>query len=224
MSKVMVFAPHPDDDVFGCGGSIAKHTKNGDLVLVTYMTSGDAGSLKYNKAELAALREREAGDAAYTLGVSRDNLIFLRNPDGYLEYSQKNLVSVIELIRQCQPHIVYLPHKDDGHKDHQKTYEIVAESIMRAAGPWFQECRGQPWSVTTALCYEFWTPLQEVSFTEDISDFIDMKVTALRQHESQIADIPYGEAAESLARYRGMQTGKGKYCECFKVLRAGNLF
>lgn len=97
MKKILVFAPHPDDDVIGCGGSIAKHTKQGSKVTVVYMTSGDAGSLNYSKEELAQIREKEARSAAEILGV--EDLIFLRNSDGYLEYNKENLVKIIELIR-----------------------------------------------------------------------------------------------------------------------------
>jgi N-acetylglucosamine malate deacetylase 1 len=219
--NILVFSPHPDDDLIGCGGSMAKHIKQGNNVSVVYMTSGDAGSLRYIKEELADIREGETRDAGDFLGVH--NTIFLRNADGYLEYNKQNLIKIVNLIRKEKPEIVYIPHKDDAHKDHMKTFEIVAESINRASGPWFQECDGDPWVTKSVLCYEVWTPLQEVSYVEDITDFIDQKVDALEKHASQLQDIAYGDAVKGLNRYRGIMTKKGKYCECFQVVKADRL-
>ena len=219
--KIIIFAPHPDDDLIGCGGSIVKHIKQGNEVTIVYMTSGDAGSLKYTKVELAEIREKEAKNATKILGVT--NLVFLKNPDGYLEYNKENLTKIVGLIRENKPNIVYIPHKFDAHKDHMKTNELVVEAIGRASGPWFQECKGKPWSVETVLCYEVWTPLQEISYVEDITEFIDLKINALERHKSQIQDIQYNEAVRGLNRYRGIMTGKGKYCECFRVLKINKI-
>lgn len=221
MMKILVFAPHPDDDVIGCGGSIAKHLKQGNKVTIVYMTSGDAGSLKYAKNELVKIREKEARNAVKIFGVK--DIIFLGNPDGYLEYNKENFVKIINLIRQKKPNIIYIPHKYDTHKDHMNTYELVIESISRASGSWFQECNGEPWQVGTILCYEIWTPLQEISYIENITEFIDLKIKALKQHKSQIHDIQYDEAVRCLNRYRGIMMGKGEYCECFQVLKINKI-
>lgn len=221
MTKTIVFSPHPDDDLIGCGGSMAKHIKQGNEITIIYMTSGDAGGLKHTKNELAEIREKEAKEASKKLGIK--DLIFLKNPDGYLEYNEENLVKIVTLIREKKPNLVYIPHKTDAHKDHMKTHELAVESIGRASGPWFQECKGKPWSVDTILCYEVWTPLQEISYVENIDKFIDLKILALKQHKSQIQNIQYNDAVKGLNRYRGIMTGKGKYCECFQVLKINKI-
>lgn len=59
---------------------------------------------------------------------------------------------------------------------------------------------------------------------EDISEFINKKITALRKHLSQVKDIRYDEVAGGIAKYRGTLTGKGKYCEVFQVVEATDLF
>ena len=100
---------------------------------------------------------------------------------------------------------------------------MVVEAIVRASGPWFQECSGESWQVQTVLCYEVWTPIQEVSYAEDITEFINLKIEALKHHKSQIEEIRYDEAVKGLNRYRGIMTGKGKYCECFQVLKINKL-
>jgi LmbE family N-acetylglucosaminyl deacetylase len=221
VKRILVFAPHPDDDIIGCGGTLAKHIKLGNQVSVCYMTSGDAGSLDYSKEELAKVREGEARRAAKVIGFQ--GLTFLRNHDGYLEFNEGNLKKLIELIRKKRPHIIYVTHQADGHQDHRTTYQLVCESAGRAGGPWFQECKGEPWTVETVLTYETSAPLSEINYVEDISEFINKKLTALRKHESQIKDIRYDEAAEGLARYRGSMTGKGRYCEAFRIIKVSNL-
>jgi LmbE family N-acetylglucosaminyl deacetylase len=215
---IMVFAPHPDDDIIGCGGSIAQHVQQGRSVRVVYLTSGDAGSLTCPKPELARLRRNEAVKAATVLGLCEADLIFLNNPDGYLPYSAENLVLLINLIRQLRPNLVYLPHDQEQSRDHRVTHELVLEACRRAGGPWFQECCGEPWSPESLLGYEVWNPLPTVAYSEDITDFIDLKLQALQQHQTQLEAVDYAEAIKGLNRYRGIMTGKGNYCECFQVL------
>jgi LmbE family N-acetylglucosaminyl deacetylase len=219
---VLVFAAHPDDDLIGCGGSLAKHVKLGNRVSICYLTSGEAGSLEHSKQELAKIREGEAKKAAKIIGFT--DVIFLRNRDGYLEYSEPILRQLVDLIRNKQPHIVYLHHHLDAHEDHKVTSRLVNEAIGRASVPIFQEYKGQPWSVKTVLAYEVWTPLAEFNYVEDISEFVSIKIAALKKHQSQIKIVRYDEAVEGLTRYRGAMTGKGKHCEVFAVNRVTDLF
>lgn len=217
MKRIMVFAPHPDDDILGCGGSIVMHTARGNEVTTVFMTSGEAGSLFVPCGDLAVMRENEARQASDLLKVSET--IFMRNPDGYLEFKQDNLVKLVTLIRSKKPDTVYLPHQLDGNEDHRITYKLVLDACRRAGGPWFQECPGSPWRVKTILAYEIWTPLQEVSYIEDITPYMDQKLDALRLHASQLKDIRYDDAILGLNQYRGIMSGKGRYCECFQVVK-----
>jgi LmbE family N-acetylglucosaminyl deacetylase len=214
--QVLIVAPHPDDDVIGCGGSIIRHIRKGHTVTVVYMTSGEAGSLVRAKEELRRIREAETSEAASVMGFS--DLIFLRNADGCLSADAENLTRLTRIIREKRPEMIYFPHAGEGCRDHRITHEICVEVVKRARGPWFQECPGEPWSVESVLCYEIWTPLAEVSYTEEISDCVDLKLEALRRHRSQLASIPYDEAVRGLNRYRGAMTRRGIYCECFQIL------
>ncbi len=219
MKNILVFAPHPDDDIIGCGGSIAKHVQNGNKVSIVYLTSGEAGSLKYTKAELAVIREREAREAAALLRVSQ--LAFLGMPDGFISHNQENLVAMVNIIRIYKPSLIYVPHAEDAVHDHQVTWQLAAEASSKAAGPWFQDCPAEPWSISTILAYEVWTPLQRPSYIEDISSFMPAKLAALRCHQSQLEMIRYDDAVQGLNRYRGVLTGKGEFCEAFQVIKAG---
>jgi LmbE family N-acetylglucosaminyl deacetylase len=212
----MIFSPHPDDDIIGCGGTIAAHVREGDQVTIAYMTSGEAGSLEIAENDLQIRREEEARQATQCLGVH--NLVFLRYPDGYLDFSMELIKSLVRLIREKKPHVVYLPHHQEHPRDHQITHKLCCESIRRAGGQWFQDCGVTPWNVGRVLAYEVWTPLMSPTFYKDITPWIDLKMEALRRHTSQLATMPYDEAATCLNRYRGIISGKGRYCESFQIL------
>jgi LmbE family N-acetylglucosaminyl deacetylase len=222
MTRVLVFAPHPDDDVIGCGGSIAKHVAKGNMVGVVYMTSGDIGSLAHSPEEIAAIRETEARQAAKCLGISKVH--FFKNFDGYLNFTWDNLVRITTILREFQPNVVYIPHEDDKHRDHRKTCELVAEACEWSSSPRAPVCGQNVWRVGTILCYEVGTPVRDCTYVEDITDFIDIKLRALDFHASQMHNLNYVEAVRSLNRFRGITTGGGNYCECFQVLKATNLF
>jgi LmbE family N-acetylglucosaminyl deacetylase len=222
MAKVLVFAPHPDDDVIGCGGSMAKHVAKGNTVGVVYMTSGDIGSLAHLPDEIASIREAEARQAAGFLGISEVH--FFKNLDGHLNCTWDNLVRITTLLREFRPNIVYIPHQDDKHRDHRKTHELVVEACGWSGSPRAPVCGQHLWRVDTILCYEVGTPVQDCSYVEDITDFIGIKLQALALHTSQLHNLDYDEAVRSLNRFRGITTGRGVYCECFQILEATDLF
>lgn len=218
LSRIMVFAPHPDDDVLGCGGSIVKHRKKGRRVKVVYLTSGEAGSPGLYPGGLNRVREEEAVRALRVLDVEEP--VFLGMPDGGIEVSSGSLDAVVGLLRQERPELIYLPHARDMHRDHLKTHELVLEACRRAGGPWHPRCGEHAWEVDWILAYEIWTPLSEVNMAEDISPYIETKIDAMRRHKSQLEHIAYDEAIRGLNRFRGVSLGRGEYCECFQVLKA----
>jgi LmbE family N-acetylglucosaminyl deacetylase len=220
--RVLVIAPHPDDDAIGCGGSIVQHVQRGDTVHVVYVTSGEHGSPIYEPSELAEIREQEAAKGAQILGAQQTT--FLRQPDGNVSYSIDLVNHFIQLIRTEKPDALYLPHSADGHKDHQQTFQIVMEAVGRAQGNSFPEWGGKSWNIETILGYEVWTPLTHFQYVNDITDVIEIKLNALREHQSQLANIQYDEAVRSLNRFRGVMTERGAYCECFEVLKVSRLF
>jgi len=215
VQHVLIVAPHPDDDIIGCGGSIAKHCKAGNQVTIMYMTSGDAGGIQYSKEELAALREDEARKAANHLGVN--NLIFLRLADGYVEFNRENLIRITCILREIKPDIVYIPHSQEANRDHRITHQLLLEACQRAGAPFFPECGTQLWGVATILGYEVWTPIQDVYYSEDISEFMEQKRAALQMHVSQLEYYRYDEAIKGFNRYRGIMTAGCDYGECFTL-------
>lgn len=220
--RVLVIAPHPDDDALGPGGSIVQHARRGDAVHIVYVTSGEHGSPVYAPSELAPIREAEAARGAAILGAQQTS--FLRQPDGDVSYSIDLVNQFIQLIRTDKPDVLYLPHSNDGHKDHQQAFAVVMEAVGRAGGNSFPEWGGKAWSIETILGYEVWTPMRSFQYVNDVSDAIETKINALREHKSQLANVQYDEAGRALNRFRGIMTERGQYCECFEVIKVTRLF
>jgi LmbE family N-acetylglucosaminyl deacetylase len=195
MKKIMVFAPHPDDESIGCGGSIAKQAKDGSDITVVFFTSGKEG------------RETEAKETAKILGVSR--VEFLRFKDGFLSYSQESVEKVARISEEVKPELIYVPHELDGDLDHQNAFKIVSEVLKK----FYHSTK------PTVLCYEVWTPIQAPNYYEDITDVVEIKEKAITMHKSQKALFDFSKAALSLNAYRGIMSGKGDYCEAFIILK-----
>jgi LmbE family N-acetylglucosaminyl deacetylase len=215
--NVLVFAPHPDDDVIGCGGSLAKHVNAGSNVSICYLTSGDSGVRDANRERAAGVREVEATKAAAELGVQ--DLHFLREPDGFLGESASLVVRLVNLIRQVRPEIAYLPHAADDHTDHIAGHRVVMKALRRASGPWLPEADGEEWATSTILGYEVWTPIQRPTYFEDTTDVFEQQLSALTRHESQVIDVPYADMLRGLAAFRGSRLGSSRKAEAFEVLR-----
>jgi len=218
--RILVFAAHPDDEIIGCGGSIAKYAKAGKQVFIIYLTSGDAGSQKYDKKTLAKLREAEAKNGAKTLGIKEENLYFLHQPDGFLEENSEVLIKITELIKQIKPNIVYIPQAEEAHSDHKNTNKIALKAINKARGNWFQEAKGEPWNTSQILGYEIYPLMTEVQYCEDIKPYFDLKMKAIKQHFTQIESVGYDSLIEAINTYRTTMNGNG---ECFKILKTDKI-
>lgn len=208
MSKrILVIAPHPDDESLGLGGSISKFIKQGHEVQLL-IVSGHLPPIY--KREDYDVTVKEAYNAFDILGV--ENSTFLEIPatqiaDVPVHELNKKFTDIID---NFMPQMVFCPYPD-RHVDHR----VVFESTMVATRP-----VGSGRSIEILGAYEtlsetHWNaPHIEPNFTPnwiiDISEFIDNKVKALECYKSQISDSPGPrsiEAAKALAHFRGTQAG-----------------
>lgn len=212
-SRILVLAPHMDDEVIGCGGTLVKHIRRGAEVTVVFMTDGRYGNKKPqdlqgkrldNKAtDLVQTRKEEAKLALKALNV-RDG-IFLDAEDGCLNSTpelQKKLGGILESVR---PEVVYLPFFMEGHPDHRATSQVLLDSTR---GKRFQfDCSG----------YEVWTPLLSPNCLVDINDVVEVKQKALQHYTSQLADLDYVHTSLGLNAYRSgaLLDQKSRYAEAF---------
>lgn len=186
--NVLVIAPHPDDDVFGCGGAIKLHTSRGDKLKIIYLTG------KGTK------REEEARKAAAILGVT--DLEFLDLKDGAIELSKSTILQVNNLATEFKPKIIYAPSFLDPNKDHFACADTFNEVLKK-----------KPFAGKIFL-YEVWSPIYANRLLA-IDNFFQAKVEAMSEHESQLKDRDYLDAMTGLARYRAGMFNAGRYAEAF---------
>ncbi len=204
--SVLVIAPHPDDEVIGCGGAIRLRVERGERVSVVFLTSGELG-LKHLPRESAwKVRETEARKASKILGLAK--LHFLRQPDWLLgDHASATATALKPLLEQERPALIYLPHPNDGHPDHQASLPILRAALKR--------CRGLK---PELLAYEIWTPLATHDIAVDISPVMPRKLRALRAHRSQLGEFDYVKAVTGLNQFRGALAGKCRLAEVFQTL------
>ncbi|OEV09225.1 PIG-L deacetylase family protein [Streptomyces nanshensis] len=220
--SILVFAPHPDDEVLGCGGSIAAHVADGRRVQIAYLSSGERGVPGVEVEDAGVLREGEARQAAGILGVSEGDLHFLRLPDGGFDPgAAEQFGAVLGLLRRLRPAVVYLPHPGDGSFDHQQAHRLVWRAL-EMSGSRNYTLAGEPHWVPTVLGYEVWEPLRRPALLVDLGKAADRKERALSCYGSQGKGPGQaehtGSGALAMARWRGAVTTGG--CrEAFAVLR-----
>ncbi|MEU9405783.1 PIG-L family deacetylase [Streptomyces sp. NPDC048281] len=227
MTDALVFAPHPDDETLGCGGSIAHHTAMGRTVRIVFLTSGEQGVHGTAPQQAGPVREREAESAAGKLGVTADNVHFLRLPDGGLDPGDRTqFLSVLGILRQTRPEVVYLPHAADAAHDHQQAHLLVWRALEKGASRSYPDAGARHWAATV-LGYEVWSPVPVPPFFQSLqpSD-VEAKLSALACYSTQVkgeGEADYaGEGGVALARFRGAMT-TGSHREAFAVLRLGAL-
>jgi LmbE family N-acetylglucosaminyl deacetylase len=204
--NVLILAPHPDDEVLGCGGTICNHTARGDRAVVVFLTSGELGLKHLPHGKAWQIRETEAQAAARILKLSA--LKFLRLPDWTSsEHVAKGARLLRPVLQAERPRIIYLPHPREWHPDHQ-----AALPILRAA------LRGSRLRLPELRGYEVWTPLAEYDRVENITAAWPRKLRALQAHRSQLDEFDYERAVAGLSQFRGELAARCRYAEVFQTL------
>ena len=201
--KVLVFAPHPDDEILGVGGTIAKRTQNKDEVYVCVVTRGVMPL--YDDAGIQII-QAQCREADRKLGVSKT--IFLDFPAVMLEtvprYEFNGRIS--EVVQQIKPDEVYIPHRGDMQLDHK----MVVDATMVALRPKYAHAIKRIYAYET-LSETGWDIPNTVNefipnVYENISGTLQVKLDAMAVIQSQLAPFPAArslEAIEYLAKYRG---------------------
>jgi LmbE family N-acetylglucosaminyl deacetylase len=187
--RVLVIGAHPDDNEFGAGGTVAKLIKQGWQATYIICTNGNKGSHdpEMSSYRLSEIREGEQRAAADALGVER--VLFLRNNDGELEPTPALRSEIAFYIRHFKPHSVFThdPWKHYMlHPDHRAVGFATIDGIVSARDHLFMPGLSQ-------IGIGVWRPqalflwgAEQPDYTEDISETLDLKIAALREHHSQL--------------------------------------
>lgn len=222
---ILAFGAHPDDVELSCSGTILKNISVGKKVGIVDLTRGELGT-----RGTASIRDKEAKASAKILGVEfRENL---KMADGFFEVNKKNLLKVIQKIRQYKPDVVLANAINDRHPDHGRAAQLIAEaaflsglskikSPLRGAG-------GLAWRPKAVYHYIQYRK-HKPDFSVDISAFIEKKMEAIKAFSSQFYN-PNSKEPQTLisspkffdyVRQREEEYGKligVKYAEGFNVM------
>lgn len=218
MTKVLVLAAHPDDEVLGMGATIALHTSRGDHVRVVVVTDGS--STQYpGDAATRARKEEEALRAAAELGV--EDYVHLDLPDMRLDtVAHVELNGVVEEhVRGHEPEIVYAV-QPDVNLDHRMLFDAVAVATRPTPGhPVRRLLTYAPTSSTE------WTPAAVNWFVPnwyvDVTETLERKVAAFAHYETERRDYPHPRSERAIraaASFHGSSSGC-EYAEPFVLVR-----
>ncbi|BBJ38253.1 PIG-L domain-containing protein [Streptomyces antimycoticus] len=217
MTHVLVVAPHPDDEVIGCGASMAKHASEGSEVTVAIVIARERSLHDGLRSDADFTDETRKASAA--LGVHRWEL--WDEPSRDFLPSRKAHLDLVRLIREVRPDILYVPHRKDGDVEHRMVNQLATEALWMATSDFFGET-GKPAPMPRlVLGYEVWAPLAEFQYAEDVTGFVDQKVEAMRAYQSQLRHAAWDDAVRSLARYRGAVATGTTHAEVFEVISLG---
>lgn len=212
--KILVFAPHNDDEVLGVGGTIAKHVENGNEVYVCEVTIG--------KNKERAMRIKDESAAAHKILGVKDSYYLDFPVVGLTDLPTTELNKEIhKIVQDVKPDIAYIPHKGDMHIDHA----TVAESAMVALRPVDSPQVKAIYVYETLSETEWNIPSVDNAFIPnvyvDITETIDKKIKAMECYQSQLYDFPHPrslQAIKSLSELRG-STICVKNAESFMLAR-----
>ena len=209
--KILVIAPHPDDEVLGMGGTIKKLSKKNKIILCVI---SEGATAQYKNKKMIQVRRNSCKKAAKILGISQTQ--FLDYPDMRLNLSHLDINKKLEeIIEKYRPEIVYTAPKNDLNLDHQ----IVFNSTLVA-------CRPKS-GVKQILCYEI-QGNTKVPFAPNVFENIEKefpyKIKGFKMYKSEIEEFPNPRsiaAIENLAIQRGIESGTKK-AEAFELIRVVN--
>lgn len=213
--RILVYAPHNDDEVLGVGGTMAKYIKQGHEVYVCEATS------MLSRPDLVKRIQREALDAHRYLGVKET--FFLNIPTVGIKDTPTVEVNARfeEIVKKIRPEIAFIPHKGDMHIDHGE----VSKAAMVAHRPISNPQLRAIYAYETLSETEWNIPSVENAFVpnsySDITEFIGIKMEAMKCYQSQVKKFPHPrslKAIEALSNLRGSTIGVNN-AESFMLVR-----
>ncbi len=222
--NVLVFAPHPDDEIIGCGGTIARHVAEGDRVWVCVVTRGKPPVFRHPPETYEKLPHdlyEEIEKSHEVLGI--EETFYLQFPASMLESVPRYELNerIGEIIERTEPDVIYMPHFGDMQKDHY----ITADAVMVAVRPKGKHVVRSVYAYETLSETEWSIPHASNTFIPnvfiDVSHFMETKLRAMFCYDSQLGGFPNPRSIEamiSLAKYRG-STMRSMAAEAFMLIR-----
>jgi LmbE family N-acetylglucosaminyl deacetylase len=225
--RVLLILAHPDDPEFFCGATLAKWAREGKEIRYLLLTCGDKGGDRpeVTPEMLCADRQTEQRAAAAVIGVKE--VVFLHNRDGELVNTYQVRRDIVREVRHFKPHIImtcdpttlFRLNAYINHTDHRTAGAAALDAVFPAAGnlmyyPELIQEGFEPYSPK-----EIWMSLtNEPNMWVDVTDTVDVKIAALKEHKSQIKD-PAELEQRIRERLRRTDVDRELYAESFRVLK-----
>jgi len=217
---VVAICAHTDDEALGCGGTLARHSKNGDRVYALFLADGVTSRPDAKDEELAS-RQTAAEKARQILGITES--FYLGFCDNQLDsLPLLRIVQAIEnILKEIQPDVVYTHHLGDLNIDHRITHQAV----MTACRPLPGSSVKQIYSFEVVSSTEWQTPGFHPftpTFFVDISNVWTEKQLSLVCYSAEMRDEPHSRSIENvlnLAKFRGNSVGL-PLAEAFMLIRS----
>jgi len=219
MKKILVIAAHPDDEILGCGGTVARMVKDGCKAYTLILGEGIASreGVRNKSAKILELR-KQAIRANKIIGASGTSLFDF--PDNRFDTAPLlDIVKTVEKIKnKIRPDVIFTHYVRDLNIDHR----IAFQAVITATRPCLGENTKEIYSFEVPSSTEWNYPMSffpEMFF--DIKDTINLKLKALAEYKGELKDFPHPrslEGAKLNAQYWGMQVGL-THAEVFKVVR-----
>ncbi len=216
--KVLVIAPHMDDEVLGCGGTIARHVAGGDEVYVCFVAHR-VYDHKFDERK-NELERSHAVKAQNVLGYKET--LFLDLNDERLDASVQDIIIPLEKhIFKIKPDVVYSAFYGDNNQDHRAVFDAVRVAARPSATPFISKLLMYEVPSSTEQSPQSKDSVFIPNYYVDISDSFDIKAKAFSCYETEKRGFPHPRSQEAiavLAKKRGIEMGY-KYAEAFMILR-----
>ena len=208
--KILIIAPHPDDEVIACGGFIAKYHNQIDILCV------NSSGIKYegdtlSAEEIAQVRCDEFYATAKLAGVSGKTYIEkLWGKPVMIEEMKSHYRDYMTHFNMKDYDIILVPHRDDNHPEHRFVGNVLLKDLLKEQG-YKKDLK--------ILRYELWSPLPNPNYYEDITDFAERKEELIHSYKSR-AKSHYSERILGLNKYRTLSSyffNPEKYVEAFYI-------
>lgn len=225
MAQVLVVSAHPDDEVLGCGGTIARHAEAGDAVQVLIVAEGATSRQGQRDRSQAAEQLSSLAQAAETAGaiLGATGVELLNLPDNRLDSLDRlDLIKCIEeRTAWHQPQVVYVHHAGDVNIDHRRLHEAVITACRPTPGQSVRQLLSYEVASSTEWQPPGSAPAFQPNWFVDITAQWTRKRQALEAYAAEMRPWPHARsitALEHLARWRGAQVGV-QAAEAFCLLR-----
>ena len=224
LRKILIVAAHPDDEVLGCGGTIAKLSPGNSINIVILGEGATSRSDQRSEADTSSVTglQADAEKANAVMGAAK--VIFEGLPDN--RFDELPLLDVVKrvekLIQNFSPEIIYTHHPGDLNIDHQITFRAVLTATRPMADCPVKEIYSFEIPSSSEWAFQRTGPVFQPNVFEDISSTIEQKILAMECYSTEIRPFPHPRSAEAL-RSIGKRWGSVigvESAEAFELIRS----